>query len=110
MTSPVVEYASPATSTTQRLLSLDVFRGLVILAMLVVNNIGDAGTTGYFWKHADWPVMRWGQAWKTWATYARGVPNPYQRIDALRDLAMTEAGTANNLGVAPSSSAQQLEA
>lgn len=36
-----------------RLVSLDVFRGLVILAMLVVNNLGDFSTTGYFWKHAD---------------------------------------------------------
>ena len=41
-----------------RLLSLDVFRGLVILAMLLVNNLGDGETTGYFWKHADWPAMR----------------------------------------------------
>lgn len=38
----------------QRLASLDVFRGVVILAMLIVNNLGDYGTTGYFWKHADW--------------------------------------------------------
>ena len=45
---------SVAGSRPARLLSLDVFRGLVIVAMLVVNNIGDSSTVGYFWKHADW--------------------------------------------------------
>jgi predicted acyltransferase len=71
--SPVVDYASPSTEKrSPRLLSLDVFRGLVILAMLLVNNIGDGATTGYFWKHADWVPMRWGEAWKAWWGYARG--------------------------------------
>jgi predicted acyltransferase len=66
-TSTVVEYASTSTEPkSQRLLSLDIFRGLVILAMLIVNNIGDNATTGYFWKHADWVQMGWGQAWKLW--------------------------------------------
>lgn len=37
-----------------RLASLDVFRGLVILAMLVVNNLGDHRAVGFWWKHADW--------------------------------------------------------
>lgn len=36
-----------------RLASLDVFRGLVILAMLIVNNIGDPASVGYFWKHIN---------------------------------------------------------
>ena len=59
-----IDYASPSTDKrTPRLLSLDVFRGLVILAMLLVNNIGNGATTGYFWKHADWVPMRWGAAW-----------------------------------------------
>jgi len=63
----VVEYATPLTRQAQpRLLSLDVFRGLVILAMLIVNNLGDAQTTGYFWKHANWPAMSWGQSWRAW--------------------------------------------
>jgi len=53
-----------------RLMSLDVFRGLVILAMLVVNNLGDGETTGYFWKHADWPAMSQGYAWRAWWGYA----------------------------------------
>src|SRR6266511_4298717 len=57
-----------------RLMSLDVFRGLVILAMLIVNNLGDADTTGYFWKHADWPAMRQGQAWQAWWGYATDRP------------------------------------
>src|SRR3954469_17341392 len=68
--SPVVEYASPLTQVkSQRLLSLDVFRGLVILAMLVVNNIGDNANTGYFWKHADWPAMTRGHAGRGWLGY-----------------------------------------
>lgn len=46
---PQISAAAPS-----RLASLDVFRGLVILAMLIVNNLGDFATTGYFWKHADW--------------------------------------------------------
>src|SRR5262245_44240009 len=37
-----------------RLLSLDVFRGFVIVAMLLVNNIADPNSVGYFWKHAGW--------------------------------------------------------
>jgi len=39
---------------SRRLASLDVFRGVVILAMLIVNNLGDHASTGYFWKHANW--------------------------------------------------------
>src|SRR4051812_16623836 len=75
---PMIEYASPRTAMmSRRLLSLDVFRGLVILAMLVVNNIGDNATTGYFWKHADWPAMSWGQAWTTWGN-AIWHPRHYQ--------------------------------
>src|SRR3954453_12002272 len=78
--SPKIEYASPATAkTTPRLLSLDVFRGLVIFAMLIVNNIGDSSTTGYFWKHADWVPMSWGQAWKVWFTRIATGP-PSQRL------------------------------
>ena len=57
-----------------RLMSLDVFRGLVILAMLLVNNPGDGETTGYFWKHADWPAMSQQQAWAAWWGYAVGSP------------------------------------
>ena len=66
-TALVVDYASSQTSKpSQRLRSLDVFRGLVILAMLVVNNLGDNASTGYFWKHADWAAPRWRDAWSTW--------------------------------------------
>jgi predicted acyltransferase len=51
---------------TTRLASLDVFRGIVILAMLIVNNIGDSSTVGYFWQHADWqsrPLLAGFHAW-----------------------------------------------
>jgi predicted acyltransferase len=55
-------------------MSLDVFRGLVILAMLVVNNLGDGESTGYFWKHADWPAMSQSHAWRAWWGYATASP------------------------------------
>src|SRR5262245_14252023 len=45
---------SAAVLRPSRLIALDVFRGLVIVAMLLVNNIGDPSTVGYFWKHAGW--------------------------------------------------------
>jgi predicted acyltransferase len=82
--SGVVDYASPSTpSKSQRLVSLDVFRGLVILAMLIVNNIGDNATTGYFWKHAGWVPMGWEQAWKMWFARAFKAEPPAQQIATL---------------------------
>lgn len=51
-----------------RLASLDVFRGLVILAMLVVNNLGDHRVVGYWWKHADWRPVDLGADLRTWWT------------------------------------------
>ena len=78
---------SPPTPLTPpsppRLMSLDVFRGLVILAMLLVNNLGDGETTGYFWKHADWPAMSQRQAWAAWWGYAVGSPAWKERADRL---------------------------
>jgi predicted acyltransferase len=65
VTDPTVAKSSPETRPA-RLLSLDVFRGLVILSMLVVNNLGDYGSTGYFWKHADWPEPWLGEAFRQW--------------------------------------------
>lgn len=41
-------------AVADRLVSLDVFRGVVILAMLLVNNLGDYRAVSFFWKHADW--------------------------------------------------------
>src|SRR4051794_27572529 len=40
----------------ERLLSLDVFRGLTILAMILVNNPGQWGKKYQYWPldHADW--------------------------------------------------------
>jgi hypothetical protein len=49
-----------------RLISLDAFRGLVIVSMLVVNNIGDQNAVGYFWKHADWISTPLPQALSQW--------------------------------------------
>ena len=69
-----------APATPPRLMSLDVFRGLVILAMLVVNNLGDGETTGYFWKHADWPAMSQGYAWRAWWGYATDSPAWKERL------------------------------
>lgn len=49
-----------------RLLSLDVFRGMVIVAMLVVNNIGDYAAVGYFWKHVNWIEGTQAEAYRQW--------------------------------------------
>jgi predicted acyltransferase len=76
MTTAAAESSSPTTKArsafTNRLISLDVFRGLVILAMLTVNNIGDHSVAGSFFSHADWkPVSLkadlqiWWQQWHT---------------------------------------------
>lgn len=47
------EDASPA-AKADRLLSLDVMRGLTILAMILVNNPGDWGALYWPLRHADW--------------------------------------------------------
>jgi predicted acyltransferase len=57
---------SDGTGQSLRLVSLDVFRGVVILAMLIVNNLGDSQTTGYFWKHADWPEPWLAESFRMW--------------------------------------------
>src|SRR3954447_19389465 len=46
----------PAKSATGRLLSLDVFRGVTILAMILVNNPGEWGEKYQYWplEHAPW--------------------------------------------------------
>ena len=57
----------------ERLVSLDVFRGLVIVAMLIVNNLY-ASPAGYFWKHAEWvdpwPAQAFSQWWHAVSTHA----------------------------------------
>lgn len=58
--------SSVAPKSPARLLSLDVFRGVVIFCMLIVNNLGDYATTGYFWKHADWIDGSQAQAYAAW--------------------------------------------
>src|SRR5438552_3299795 len=77
---PRVPRVSPSPPPPPRLVSLDVFRGLVILAMLLVNNLGDTATTGYFWKHADWPAMSQRHAWAAWWGYAAGLPSWAERL------------------------------
>ncbi len=56
----------PASARPERLLSLDLFRGLVILSMLIVNNIEDPGVVGYFWKHVNWVSGSQAAAWAGW--------------------------------------------
>ncbi|MCC6681360.1 MAG: hypothetical protein IT445_10715 [Phycisphaeraceae bacterium] len=52
---------------SHRLTSIDVYRGIVILVMLWVGNPPyDQATIGYFWKHAPWPPMSFGQALVQW--------------------------------------------
>src|SRR5436309_3067116 len=74
---------APSARTTARLISLDVFRGLVILAMLLVNNLGDGDSTSYFWKHADWPAMKPRQAWVAWWGYVTQSPDAAKRLATL---------------------------
>lgn len=49
---PVTTASAPASST--RLLSLDVFRGLTMAGMVIVNNPGDWGHVYWPLLHADW--------------------------------------------------------
>ncbi len=51
---PKPAVAEAAEKGRQRLLSLDVFRGLTILAMILVNNPGQWGDQFWPLKHADW--------------------------------------------------------
>jgi predicted acyltransferase len=98
-----LDYATPSLAPKpQRLVSLDVFRGLVILAMLIVNNLGDSATTGYFWKHADWPAMSMPHAWRAWWGYATGSPAWQQRPSVLRndrDRLLVAAGIADGFSL-----------
>jgi predicted acyltransferase len=107
---PTIEYASPRTEmASRRLVSLDVFRGLVILAMLVVNNLGDGGTTGYFWKHADWVPMPWGQAWRMWWGYARHSTGSQDRADRLPDEIQRVLASAARSGFYPPADHRHFE-
>jgi predicted acyltransferase len=66
---PLVEplpLEEPRAHSSPRLLSLDVFRGLVILLMLLVNNLGDYSVVGAFWKHADWRPVSLGSDFAAW--------------------------------------------
>lgn len=49
--------ATPATRLSGRLVSLDVFRGLTMAAMVIVNDPGD-------WDHAYWPLLH--AEWNGW--------------------------------------------
>jgi len=49
-----------------RLLSLDVFRGLVIVAMLTVNNIGDHSAVSPIFSHADWKPVSLKSDFTSW--------------------------------------------
>lgn len=62
--------AGPSLPAAPRLLSLDVFRGFVILAMLVVNNPGDPSAVGYWWKHPNWIAGTQAHAYAQWWTDA----------------------------------------
>jgi predicted acyltransferase len=46
--------SSPATTLASRLVSLDVFRGATIAAMILVNNAGDGPNSYWPLKHAEW--------------------------------------------------------
>ena len=48
--------SAPANAGGGRLLSLDVFRGVTILAMILVNNPGEWGSKSQYWPvaHAEW--------------------------------------------------------
>jgi predicted acyltransferase len=52
-TSPPITRSAAAPTTTRRLLSLDVVRGITICFMIMVNNNGGAGSW-HFMNHAEW--------------------------------------------------------
>ncbi len=62
---PVALQATSGQSIT-RLLSLDVFRGLVIWLMLVVNNLGDAKVVPHWFKHPNFLPNSFGSDWSNW--------------------------------------------
>jgi predicted acyltransferase len=49
--------AAPAPALSQRLVSLDVFRGITMASMVIVNNPGD-------WGHVYWPLLH--AEWNGW--------------------------------------------
>jgi predicted acyltransferase len=53
----MVRDAAPAPALAQRLVSLDVFRGLTMASMVIVNNPGD-------WGHVYWPLLH--AEWNGW--------------------------------------------
>src|ERR1700756_228828 len=52
-TSPPITRSAAAPTTTRRLLSLDVVRGITICFMIMVNNNGGSGSW-HFMNHAEW--------------------------------------------------------
>src|SRR5271166_388541 len=45
---------APSPASASRLMSLDVFRGATIAGMILVNNAGDAPSSYWPLKHAEW--------------------------------------------------------
>lgn len=87
--SPAIEVATPSPSTkAARLPSLDVFRGIVILAMLIVNNIGDNAAVGYFWSHADWKPVSLSADFKAWLGHPTFADFPLFHHCTLADFVM----------------------
>lgn len=62
---PTPQLSITPAAAKPRLLSLDVFRGVVILAMLIVNNPG-SDRIGYFWMHPDWREGPFAAAFARW--------------------------------------------
>ena len=45
---------SPTVTALQRFTALDIFRGLTVCFMIIVNTSGNGATTYWPLKHADW--------------------------------------------------------
>jgi predicted acyltransferase len=50
-------HAASASAPPQRLMSIDLLRGITIAFMIMVNNNGDGGRAWWFMRHADWNGM-----------------------------------------------------
>lgn len=72
-------------SATARLVSLDAFRGLTILCMLLVNNISLGAHTPSQLMHADWtPAVHIADLVFPWFLFIVGVAVPYSAASARR--------------------------
>lgn len=82
---PPVVVQTPPTAGTKRLMSLDVFRGITMLGMLLVNNIALDTATPKQLAHASWNAgLTFADLVFPWFLFIVGVAIPYSAASARR--------------------------